>query len=275
MAWYGPALLREHTFFPLWLGYILVVDGFSVKRRGSSLLSRGWRRFLMLFVLSVPLWWLFEFANRYLGNWRYVLPRPQGAIEYTVTASLAFSTVLPAVFVTAELLRSFTALSHRRMWIRLQMGPATLIGVSVAGLVMFLLSLSFPRFAFPLAWIGVFLFLDPINTLMGHPSVGAQVRGGRWDTVLVICLAGLTCGFFWELWNVNSMPKWVYEVPFVEQPKLFEMPLLGYGGYLPFALEVFSFWALFQRLSPDGGGTWLGFTEPTTVTGPETAADRA
>jgi hypothetical protein len=46
------------------------------------------------------------------------------------------------------------------------------------------------------------------------------------------------CGFFWEAWNFYSYPKWVYHVPFVSWLKLFEMPLLGYGGYLPFALEV-------------------------------------
>ena len=36
------------------------------------------------------------------------------------------------------------------------------------------------------------------------------------------------------------MPKWVYHIPYVGEPKLFEMPVLGYGGYLPFALEVYA-----------------------------------
>ena len=29
IAWFGPPPLRYHTFFPLWLGYILVVDGLT------------------------------------------------------------------------------------------------------------------------------------------------------------------------------------------------------------------------------------------------------
>ena len=42
------------------------------------------------------------------------------------------------------------------------------------------------------------------------------------------------------MWNVNSWPKWVYEVPFVGFWHVFEMPLLGYFGYLPFAMELFA-----------------------------------
>ncbi len=58
------------------------------------------------------------------------------------------------------------------------------------------------------------------------------------------------------------MPKWVYDVPFVGSLKLFEMPILGYGGYLPFALEVFAAWALLHGalLGRDRG--WVRFTQP-------------
>jgi hypothetical protein len=274
-AWYGPSLLREHSFFPLWLGYILVVDGITVWRHGSSLLKRDSRRFAVMFVLSIPLWWLFEIANSYLGNWHYVLPRPRGTLEYTLTASLAFSTVLPAIFVTAELLRCFSPLRPERRWVRLDLTPVILTAISLAGLTMFLLSLTFPRYAFALVWVGVFLVFDPVNTLLGNPSVGDQLRIGRWDTVLVICLAGITCGFFWELWNVNSMPKWVYTLPYFDRQKLFEMPILGYGGYFPFALEVFAFWSFCQRLLPGRSNRWLSFTEPCADAGSRQRTDRA
>ncbi|MDF3018604.1 MAG: hypothetical protein K0R44_3829, partial [Thermomicrobiales bacterium] len=106
IAWFGPAPYSEHTFFPLWLGYILAVDGLTMRRAGTSLLARDRHRFVSLFVFSIPLWWLFEFANRYLDNWRYLLPRPYHPVEYALLASLAFSTVMPAIFVTAELLRT-------------------------------------------------------------------------------------------------------------------------------------------------------------------------
>ena len=50
-------------------------------------------------------------------------------------------------------------------------------------------------------------------------------------------LAALFCGFFWELWNTWSLAKWEYAIPLVQRFELFEMPLLGYAGYLPFGLE--------------------------------------
>jgi len=268
-AWFGPAPYSEHTFFPLWLGYILAVDGLTMRRVGTSLIARDRRRFASLFVFSIPLWWLFELANRFLDNWRYLLPRPYHAIEYALLASLAFSTVMPAIFVTAELLRTFAPFAPSRRWLRIEPGRGGLVALALIGLVTFLLSLAFPRYLFPLVWIGLFLMFDPINALLGNPSIAAQVREGRWDTVLVLFATGLVCGWFWELWNVYSMPKWVYQVPFVSWPKLFEMPILGYGGYLPFALEVFAAWSLLSGLVLGHGRDWVRFTqscEPATET---------
>ena len=50
-------------------------------------------------------------------------------------------------------------------------------------------------------------------------------------------LAALVCGFFWEMWNFYSLARWTYSIPYVQRFHLFEMPILGYGGYLPFGLE--------------------------------------
>jgi hypothetical protein len=47
-------------------------------------------------------------------------------------------------------------------------------------------------------------------------------------------------GFFWEMWNFLSYPKWIYSVGWGDALHVFEMPLLGYGGYLPFSLELFA-----------------------------------
>lgn len=37
-------------------------------------------------------------------------------------------------------------------------------------------------------------------------------------------------------------------MPYAGQAKLFEMPLLGYGGYLPFALEIYAFYHAIHTL---------------------------
>jgi hypothetical protein len=41
--------------------------------------------------------------------------------------------------------------------------------------------------------------------------------------------------------ELPSLPTWQYDVPHTGLPELFEMPLLGYGGYLPFALGIHAF----------------------------------
>ncbi len=265
LAWAGPAAIAEHTFFPLWLGYVLAVDGLARWRAGDSLLARDPARFALLFVFSVPLWWLFEVANRSLGNWRYLHPRSLGPVEYGLRASLAFSTVMPALFVTAELWRTFPPFARPITWLRIAPGRAGLFAIAGAGAAMFAGALVFPRQLFPFVWLGLFFLLDPLNALRGDKSLAGEAAARRWDTALVLAAAGLTCGFFWEMWNVNSMPKWVYDVPYVGFWKLFEMPILGYGGYIPFAFEVYAAYHLFHRVlfrRPDaylrvGSGEWV------------------
>ncbi len=39
------------------------------------------------------------------------------------------------------------------------------------------------------------------------------------------------------MWNYYSLAKWEYGVPFVQKYLVFEMPILGFAGYLPFGLE--------------------------------------
>ncbi len=58
--------------------------------------------------------------------------------------------------------------------------------------------------------------------------------------VISLAVAGVVCGFFGELWNHYSFPKWVYHTPGAGFLHIFEMPLLGYGGYVPFALELYA-----------------------------------
>jgi len=248
LAWVGPPPFSEHTFFPLWLGYILTVDGITRWRAGDSLLARNPARFALLFGFSVPLWWLFEVANRFLGNWRYLMPHPIGPVEYGLRASLAFSTVMPALFVTAELWRTFPPLARPIRWLRIAPSRRGLLLIALGGAAMVAGALLVPRQLFPFVWLGFFFLLDPLNALRGDKSIAAEVAERRWDTVVVLFAAGLTCGVFWEMWNINSMPKWVYEVPYVGFAKVFEMPILGYGGYLPFALEVYAAYHLLHRL---------------------------
>jgi hypothetical protein len=65
-----------------------------------------------------------------------------------------------------------------------------------------------------------------------------------------LSVGALICGFFWEMWNYYSWPKWIYHTPGAQFLHVFEMPLLGYGGYVPFALELFVLRNLLWRGAP-------------------------
>ena len=91
--------------------------------------------------------------------------------------------------------------------------------------------------------------LEPINYWTSRPHFLEDLRHGDWRTVISLSLGALVCGLFWEMWNYYSFPKWFYHIPQLGFWHIFEMPLLGYGGYVPFALELY---ALKNFLWPDG-----------------------
>ena len=93
--------LWGYTFFPLWLGFILVLDALNVARSGTSPLRRSPGRFALLFALSVPFWWAFELLNWPVQNWHYRLDHQYTALGYNLISSIDFSTVLPAVLEIA------------------------------------------------------------------------------------------------------------------------------------------------------------------------------
>ena len=110
---------------------------------------------------------------------------------------------------------------------------------------MLVLLLIWPRYFFPFLWASVFLLLEPLNVLLGNRSLLQSTSKGDWRPVWSLSLGCLICGFFWELWNQYAYPKWVYDIPYLDLWHVFEMPLAGYGGYIPFGWELFAVWTLF------------------------------
>lgn len=249
-SWLGPEQLGWHSFFPLWLGYILTVDAVVAMRRGTSIFQRSPRAFMLLFIFSAPLWWGFELANLRIDNWHYTLPHHYSWLQYHLEATIAFSTVLPAVLETTELLASVKLPRVFRRARPIFTGEHIAQICVLLGITMILAALAFPRYCFPFLWIGPFFIVDPANDLRGRPSLLGQARRGDWRMAVSLALAGLICGFFWEMWNSRAMPKWTYSVPYAGNPKLFEMPVLGYGGYIPFAFELYAAYHLLASLVP-------------------------
>ena len=81
------------------------------------------------------------------------------------------------------------------------------------------------------------MLMVSLQELAERPTVLSGIAQGNWRVVWIMALAALICGFLWELWNGRSLAHWEYAIPFVHRFQLFEMPVLGYAGYLPFGLE--------------------------------------
>lgn len=231
---------QQHTFTPLWLGYIGVANALTMQRAGSCLMTRQPARFAALFPLSALFWWFFEYLNRYVANWRYSGIGDFDALEYTLFATLAFSTVLPAVTSTAEWLGTFLRLDAAfARWRPIFISRPKLAAAVV--LTFTTLSLAalgvFREFVFPLVWISPVLVIICLQALGGRPTVLAPLAGGDWRGVASFSAGALVCGFFWEMWNFGSLARWEYSIPHVDRFRIFEMPLLGFAGYLPFGIE--------------------------------------
>ncbi|MDA8108299.1 MAG: hypothetical protein M0015_06665, partial [Betaproteobacteria bacterium] len=162
--------------------------------------------------------------------------RAGGAWNYFLQASLPFSTVLPAVASTW----AWLAQSPRLDALALPplRAPRALAWLAAAGGVAALAPLGLrPQALFPFLWVGPLLVLGGLQQLALGETLLAPLARGDWRPLLQPALAALVCGFFWEMWNYGSSPKWHYSLPYVESFRVFEMPLLGYAGYLPFGVE--------------------------------------
>jgi hypothetical protein len=233
-------LLQPHTFQPIWAGFILAINALSVKRSGSCLMLRRPLRFLLLFPASAAFWWFFEYLNRFVQNWYYTGIEGMGAGEYTFFSSLAFATVLPGVISMIDLLLTSPVLAIGLGRCR-PINPPSAAWIPLAALTLLSIGLAligiFPDQLFALLWVSPLIIILSIQRLAGRRTLIYPLRHGDWRPLVVPALAALICGFFWEMWNYFSLARWTYTVPFVQRFHLFEMPIVGFGGYLPFGLE--------------------------------------
>ena len=225
----------------LWTGYILFADNLVFRLRGRSLMRSRPREFLMMLPLSVGFWLIFEVYNFRLQNWFYIgLPNSMFARDFGFFWS--FATILPGIFETTELLEGLGVFRQRdsRPFRLSEQWQLLAVVVGLAFLVIPpLLPLPLAAYTFGFVWLGFILFLDPLNYRWGAESLLAQWERGNWQRTWTLLLAGLICGILWEFWNYWAIGKWIYAVPILAGIKLFEMPLVGFLGFPPFALECY------------------------------------
>ena len=235
----------------MWTAYILLADAWVLRRDGRSLLRDRPREAALMATISIPLWLLFEGYNVRLRNWAY-FGVPESAWVAAVAYAWSFATIWPAIFETAALLGAGplpTPPTARRP-ARLSLGLRVAMVVGAAFVtVPLVLPAAVRPWTFGFVWLGFVLLLDPVNFRAGRPSFLAAWRAGDRALVRRWLVAGIVCGILWEFWNYWALAKWRYVgVPVFPSVRLFEMPLIGYLGFPPFALEVFALYHLVRPL---------------------------
>ncbi|HXV10751.1 MAG TPA: hypothetical protein VD839_08105, partial [Burkholderiales bacterium] len=143
--------------------------------------------------------------------------------------------VLPAVASTLAWLRQCPRIEALALppvkaslglaWLALATGIAALAATGVS-----------PELFYAALWIGPPLVFCGLQQLVLGETLLSPLARGDWRPLLQPALAALVCGFFWEMWNYGSLAQWHYSIPYAQKFQLFEMPLLGYMGYLPFGV---------------------------------------
>lgn len=249
--------IDHFTFVPLWWGFIFVLDSIVYKRNGGrSLVSVRPTTMKLLAAVSSFSWFVFEYQNFFvLSNWYY--PNNEiftnfGNISWQL---LSYTTVLPAIFEFYFLLRTFDVMDKRY-----SSGPKIALSNGIQyillaiGLLFLLLMGYFPDELFWMLWVGLVPALIPAMNIGNRWTPFSEIaRKGDWSYVVLIALATLLNGFFWEFWNFGSEwfhddaptnPNyWKYSVPYLDKYYLFsEMPILGYFGYLFFGIACWTLW---------------------------------
>ena len=244
-----------------WTGFILFADAIVYRGRGNSWLRSSPREFAALALVSIPLWVVFEGYNLVIRNWSYV-GLPENAALRLFGYAWSFATISPAIFEGAEL----ASLARQRAGKAGKAGKAgremhsppglpappalpallALLALSIAaGALMlaspFLVSPAIARYMAAPVFLGFIFLLEPINRRLGAESLTRE-------RTINLLLSGLLCGVLWEFWNYWSRAKWIYTVPIMERWKIFEMPLPGYLGFPPFAVECFTMYVFVRAL---------------------------
>ena len=243
-------------FYPIaWWCYIVFVAAWNEMGPASRLfrfpsLFQRPLSYAGLVLYSSVVWFFFELYNTRLHNWAYIGVPVQWWIRWP-GYFISFGTVLPGIFETARWLEA--------RWAATTKTPVATAGTAgwrrgagrlavAGGAACMVLPILYPDWFFPLIWFGLVFLLDPLMQNAGDGSFVVNLCAGDRRRPLLLMCSGLICGLFWEFWNYWAGAKWVYALPYFHFWRIFEMPALGYLGFLPFGLECWLFFTAASEL---------------------------
>ncbi len=259
-----PKWLLYWSDLPIFWGFTLLLDGIVYKRRGGvSIIASSPREILGIGAASILGWMIFEYLNFFVDdNWYYPFGNLVPQNEFLLYAIVGSSGLMPMAFEWYSLLRTFKGMRHRfdRGW-KIVLPEWLKTGALILALGGMVASGLFPNGFFFSLWISplviIAVVLDKLDIWTPFRSIGT----GNWTPLLLFAITYFFQGITMEGWNYLSGAHaggevvltyapayWVYSIPYIEGPRIFEMPLVGYLGYIPFSLYCWVWWILFAYL---------------------------
>ena len=231
------------TYFYIfgWWSLIFIFDSLNFRLRKTSPLFRSPKKFVFMAFISVFVWLIFELFNLRLENWSYHDLPVSLPIRWT-GYFLAFATVVPALMELSELFLNIFKDKNLSNY-EFVKKKSFLNGSLILGILSLGFCLIFPNLFFPLVWLGFIFLLEPVNYRLNNDSLLSDLEKGQWGRIFSWPAAGFAAGILWELLNFWSNSRWEYTLPYLNFGRIFQMPVFGYGGFPPFALEVFALWS--------------------------------
>ncbi|OBZ19548.1 small-conductance mechanosensitive channel [Bacillus sp. FJAT-27264] len=250
--------IHYYSFVPLWWAFILILDGWVYRRTGGhSLVAKKPHVMQLLAVVSCFSWFAFEYLNFFvMENWYYPNNKEFSSFGNAFWFSLSYTTVLPAIVEWYLLLKTFKGFRDRyRYGPKLSVNHTFLVVYFVLGLILAFGMGYYPYLLFWVLWVALVPLLSAAMALTGYWTPFTPIKDGDWSKLILIALATLFNGFFWEFWNIGSEwfhdtvttnPNyWKYSVPYLDKIHIFsEMPILGYFGYLFFGVNCWIIWLI-------------------------------
>lgn len=259
-----PKIIVDWLLIPLFWGIIFMVDGWVyIRSQGKSIVAKRPQTLVAIAVCSIGGWLLFEFLNFFvLKNWYYPAGNLISKQQFLIYSMLGSSALLTIVFEWYMLLRTFKKLS-----VKYTNGPKVIISKSIWRVVLVisiigLLAIPFlPNQLFLLIWLVPMLSLISILSLRDKWTPVTPLEKGDWSALALIALSYFIQGVLYECWNyfgayhladgsveTFNPGYWIYSVPYVDILHVFEMPLLGLFGYLPFGVYCWVAWLVFANM---------------------------
>lgn len=250
----GPKWIINWALLPLWWGFILMLDGVVFARNGGrSMVKNATAELVAMGVLSISGWLIFEYFNFFIDlNWYYPAANIMHHDEFLLYAVIGSSAFIPMAFEWYQLLRTFPTLNTRyRSGRKVQYTKTTkIILLVIAWALLFGMS-YYPNSLFYGVWLAPLAILIIVLGMLGiwTPFQSIKERGD-WTSLVILAPVWVLQGLCVEWWNHLSYEHalhgptanpgyWNYCIPYVNFTHIFNMPLLGYLGYVPFSLYCF------------------------------------